>query len=59
MSLVAEVEEARRHREDLEEMSSMGASAVAGGVGTSPAKAAKRPSVKGINVFLRKQTNSN
>jgi hypothetical protein len=59
MSLIAEVEEERLHRKDLEEMSSMGASAVAGTSNGSPARSSSRPSVKGINVFLKKQTSSN
>ncbi len=59
MSLIAEVEEERLHREDLEEMSSMGASAVAGAPNSSPVGSSSRPSVKGINVFLKKQTSSN
>ena len=59
MNLVAEVEEERLYKDELDEESSMGASAIAGSAGNTPSVSSKRPSVKGINVFLKKQTSSN
>tara|TARA_R110002074_G_scaffold245811_2_gene417748 strand:- start:887 stop:3139 length:2253 start_codon:yes stop_codon:yes gene_type:complete len=59
MNLVSEVEEERLYKKELEEMSSVGASAIAGAMNSAPSVSQKRPSVKGINVFLKKQASSN